>query len=103
MASFGDRGVVAKLTEVLDAPRTGLPMALMALGETRDPNACAPLRSWLADATNGEFTRAFAAVSLGCILERDGLAFPARLAIGTNYRAFVPTLSDTRDGVLDYR
>ena len=47
--------------------------------------------------------RAFAAVSLGRMLERDGPHAFTSLGTGCNYRASVPTLLDRMNGVLDHR
>ena len=64
-----------------------------AIGLIDDRRALDPLETLLGDARAQPLTRAFAAVALGLLGDKDELPWSSRLAFGINYRAGVGTLT----------
>lgn len=59
------------------------------------------MKRMLFDSSLGELPRAFAAVALGGVADKEPLPWNSKLATDTNYRAQVETLSNKATGVLD--
>lgn len=49
----------------------------------------------------GELSRAFAAVALGGVADKEDLPWNSKLSCNINYRAAVETLTDKSAGILD--
>ncbi len=72
-----------------------------ALGLVGDRRAITPLVEVMADESLSDLTRAFAAVALGGVADKEPLPWNAKLAAHANYRAAVETLTDGANGILD--
>ena len=72
-----------------------------ALVQIGDRDSINPLREMLLDEGQPEMTRAFAAVALGGIADKEKLPWNAKLAVDMNYRAAVETLIQSGAGVLE--
>jgi hypothetical protein len=55
----------------------------------------------LFDTQLGALSRAFAAVALGGIADKEPLPWNSRIAVNINYRASVETLTNQSTGILD--
>ena len=73
----------------------------MALGEVGDRRSIDPLIKTLQDRERTFLAKAFAAVALGGIGDKDPLPWNTLLASGMNYMATVDTLTNGSTGVLD--
>lgn len=80
---------------------THLAATASALGQIGDRRAIAPLSQMLADTRLVPLARAFAAVALGVIADKDPLPWNAAYATQVNYRAATATLTDGQSGILD--
>ena len=49
----------------------------------------------------GELSRAFAAVALGGVADKEMLPWNSKIGVNMNYRAAVETLTNSRTGILD--
>jgi hypothetical protein len=74
-----------------------------ALGFIGDQRTIGPLVSMLHDASLPPLSRAFAAVALGGVADKEMLPWSSKIGVDTNYRAAVPTLTNGLSGVLDIR
>ncbi|MBL8739054.1 MAG: hypothetical protein JNL12_21695, partial [Planctomycetes bacterium] len=72
-----------------------------AIGFIGDRRSVTPLKRMLFDSSLGELPRAFAAVALGGVADKEPLPWNSKLAVDANYRAQVETLSNKSTGVLD--
>jgi len=93
---LGDRMAVDLLAEKLERATSLAAQAAIAqaLGRIGDPRAFEPLLALLEDGRKTDRARAFAAVALGLIAERDELPWGTVLSVGCNYVAAPPTLFD---------
>jgi len=101
---LGDRTAVELLTTKLERASSLAAQAAIAqaLGRIGDSRAFDPLLAMLVDRQLTDRARAFAAVALGLIAERDELPWGAVLSVGCNYVAAPPTLFDhTGFGILN--
>ena len=55
----------------------------------------------LLDTSISQLSRAFAAVALGGIADKELLPWNSKIAVNTNYRASVETLTNKTSGILD--
>jgi acetolactate synthase regulatory subunit len=60
-----------------------------------------PLKRMLFDQDLGHLPRAFAAVALGGVADKEPLPWNVKIAVGNNYRAAVETLTNQLSGILD--
>ena len=67
-------------------------------GDTRSID---PRRAMLASDRMTDTARAFAAVALGIVCEREPLPWNAKISVGINYRALCSTLVGGANGVLE--
>ncbi|HEU4418371.1 MAG TPA: hypothetical protein VFT55_05500, partial [Planctomycetota bacterium] len=106
-ALLGDEQFGHLLQQQLDTAMQGSgnlgEWAALCLGTECHPGTAATLIRALGQQELPPLKRAFAARSLGRMLERDGSHAFTRLGIGFNYRATVPTLLGRENGVLDHR
>jgi hypothetical protein len=104
LGCLGDGSVVQELTGMLgdlDGGLARLSAIAMAVGQIGDRRCLDPLLTMLADQHLTPLTRAFAAVAIGGVCDRDPLPWNARFAYSLNYRAAVETLTDGAAGILD--
>ncbi len=73
----------------------------MAMGFLRDRRVLRPLLDLLLDKKLPPLSRAFAAVALGMVGDKEDLPWNSRIAFGLNYRANVETLTGDAGGILD--
>lgn len=101
---IGDRDLVPDLIDQL-RKATGLTAQssiAAALGEIGDARSVEPLLTMLEDPEINVRGRAFAAVALGIVADKEPLPWNSKIAIGVNYHAATATLSDGQGGgVLD--
>jgi len=102
---LGDKDIVPQLASQLAEARSLASQAAVAsaFGYIGDHRAVEPLLALLESRTATAKARAFAAVALGNVADKEDWPWNAKFALGLNYRAAVPTLSDplTGSGVLD--
>ncbi|MGE3172003.1 MAG: HEAT repeat domain-containing protein [Planctomycetota bacterium] len=104
LGKLGDKSVADDLQHLLaegDPNLAKLAAIASALGLIGDRRTIAPLRRMLDDESLTELSRAFAAVALGGVGDKEPLPWNSKIAVGTNYRATVETLTDGRGGILD--
>jgi len=102
---LGDKDVVPLLADELAGARSLASQAAIAsaFGYIGDHRAVEPLLALLESRTATAKARAFAAVALGNVADKEDWPWNAKFALGVNYGAAVPTLSDplTGSGILD--
>jgi len=107
LGKLGDKRVADDLQGMLgERSETNTNLAKLsaiasAIGLIGDRRSVAPLQRMLFDSNLGELPRAFAAVALGGVADKEPLPWNSKLAVGANYRAQVETLSNKSTGVLD--
>lgn len=105
LAILGDKDVAVQLAGMLAGARSLASQAAIAsaLGFIGDRRSLDPLLALLADRTVTEKARAFAAVALGNVADKELLPWNAKIGYGVNYRAAPATLFDpqTGTGILD--
>ena len=107
LGKLGDKQVADDLQDLLaekgdaNANLARLSAIANAIGFIGDRRSVAPLKRMLFDSSLGELPRAFAAVALGGVADKEPLPWNSKLATDTNYRAQVETLSNKATGVLD--
>lgn len=72
-----------------------------ALGFIGDARTVAPLKKMLFDEKLGDLSRAFAAVALGGVADKEPLPWNSKIGTNMNYRASVETLTNRSTGILD--
>ncbi len=82
-------------------PVTKMAAVASALSQIGDRNSIDPLREMLLDKDLPSITRAFAAVALGGIADKEPVPWNAKIAVNMNYRAAVETLVESGAGVLE--
>jgi hypothetical protein len=100
---LGDKTAATTLTRLLTertslAAQSALAAAVGAIGDQR---SIEPLGQLLGDETQQPLARAFAAVALGLIADRQDFAWNTPIARGLNYRLATETLSNGANGILD--
>ncbi|MBL8751778.1 MAG: HEAT repeat domain-containing protein [Planctomycetes bacterium] len=104
LGRLGDQAIVDDIlrwmagSEVNLSRLAALSTALARIGDRR---SLAPLVRMLHDRELGTLPRAFAAVALGGVCDGRAVPWNTPIAVDTNYRAAVPTLSDQQSGILD--
>ncbi len=92
---------ILALDEECDCSLSRQGMAL-ALGRTRHPDATLPLLELFENEKASDLERAYAAIGLGYLAEKDELAWSTPLASIVNYRATPDTLTSAQQGgILD--
>ncbi|MCA8949437.1 MAG: HEAT repeat domain-containing protein, partial [Planctomycetes bacterium] len=105
LGKLGDKSV-ADLLQKMMAEEVGGNLAKLsaiasALGFIGDQRSVAPLKNMLIDSNLSQLSRAFAAVALGGIADKELLPWNSKIAVNTNYRAAVETLTNRTSGILD--
>ncbi len=72
-----------------------------AIGFIGDRDSIAPLAKALANKKLKTLPRAFSAVALGLVGDKESLPWNSKIAEGLNYRASVETLTGSGTGILD--
>ena len=72
-----------------------------ALGFIGDQRTIAPLKKMLLDSSMSQLSRAFAAVALGGVADKESLPWNSKISTNINYRASVDTLTNKTSGILD--
>jgi len=96
---MGDTDAVKVLVEALQNSKTlGVTSsAAKALGQIGDRSALAPLTGIVNDGGANSLSRAFAAVALGIIGEKNDLPWNTEISTNCNYRAKVDAISEVLD------
>ena len=101
---LGDKDLVAELTSELAAPSVTLirlSSLVSALAQIGDRSCLAPLQQLMANQDVSPLSRAFAAVALGGVCDKDSEPWNSVYATQVNYRAATETLTDGAAGILD--
>ena len=103
LGKLGDKGVTRTLIEMLEeseqlAKLSAIASALSFIGDRR---TIEPLRKMLFDDSLTPLSRAFAAVALGGVADKEKLPWNSKIGINMNYRAAVETLTGSGTGILD--
>ncbi|MCA8956690.1 MAG: HEAT repeat domain-containing protein [Planctomycetes bacterium] len=104
LGKLGDRTVTKTLTDMLGDPQPNLAKLsaiAAALSFIGDRHSIQPLRKMLCNDSLTPLSRAFAAVALGGVADKEPLPWSAKLAQNINYRSAVETLTTSGTGVLD--
>ena len=100
---LGDHHIVPDLVAMLSDARglssqAAIASALGAIGDSRSVN---PLVEFLGDAQESDTARAFAAVALGIVCDKEDLPWNTKFSVNANYRANTSTLTGDGKGILD--
>jgi HEAT repeat protein len=105
LGKMGDKQAAKDLTDLLtdvqDRNLAKLAAISSALGFIGDHRTIDPLVKMLHDDTLPELSRAFAAVALGGVADKEELPWNSKIAVDLNYRAAVETLTNQVSGILD--
>jgi len=105
LGKLGDKRVAEDLQKMLAAEEGGnlakLAAISSALGFIGDQRTIQPLKEMLFDSKLGELSRAFAAVALGGVADKESLPWNSKIGTNMNYRASVETLTNRSTGILD--
>ncbi len=103
LGKLGDKKVAEELQKLLaEAPNLATLSAIAsALGFIGDRRSIDPLKQMLANESLTELSRAFAAVALGGVGDKEKLPWNSKIGTNMNYRASVETLTDKSSGILD--
>ncbi|HTF87911.1 MAG TPA: HEAT repeat domain-containing protein [Planctomycetota bacterium] len=100
---LGDKELVPELVTMLEnatalATQAAVSSALGSIGDSRSVD---PLIRVMQDQKITSLARAFSAVALGIIADKEDLPWNAKIAVNSNYRANTPSLTDQKGGILD--
>ncbi len=101
---LGDREITKKLITLLEGRHTTVAVygsVATALGFLNNRRSIEPLMALIDRKDLPGLSRAFAAVSLGLIAEKENLPWNSKIAMGSNYLANFETLTGGSLGVLD--
>ena len=105
LGKMGDKSVTDILHDMLKDPSkqnvASLSSISAALGFIGDRRTIDPLIKMLHDESITPLSRAFAAVALGGVSDKESLPWNSKIAVDMNYRAAVETLTDQVAGILD--
>ncbi len=104
LGKLGDKEAADQLQTMLRQPPINvakLGAVAAALGFIGDRRSIRPLIAMLQDDGLTPLSRAFAAVALGGVGDKEPLPWNSKLAVHSNYRAAVETLTNGASGVLD--
>jgi HEAT repeat protein len=105
LGKLGDKTVTTDLQEMLinddNKNVAKLSAIASALGYIGDRRTIDPLIKMLDDTQITELSRAFAAVALGGVADKEPLPWNSKIAVDMNYRASVETLTNQQSGILD--
>ncbi len=105
LGKLGDHSVTDTLTQMLRSESAGnlakLSALAGALGFIGDRRTIKPLVELLFNEDLTELSRAFAAVALGGVADKEPLPWNSKIGCNMNYRAVTETLTGSGTGVLD--
>ncbi|MEE2887128.1 MAG: HEAT repeat domain-containing protein, partial [Planctomycetota bacterium] len=104
LGKLGDKTVTQTLTGMLQEKETNLAKLsaiASALSFIGDRRTIQPLKKMLFDDNLTPLSRAFAAVALGGVADKEPLPWNSKIARNMNYRGAVETLTQSGTGVLD--
>ena len=104
LGKLGDKKVAETLQKLMTEGEPNLAKLsaiASAIGFIGDSRTIQPLKRMLFDDKLTEISRAFAAVALGGVADKEMLPWNTKIGINTNYRAAVETLTDKTSGILD--
>jgi DNA-binding phage protein len=104
LGKLGDKRVAEDLQKLLTEGEPNLAKlsaVASALGFIGDGRTVAPLKKMLFDEKLGDLSRAFAAVALGGVADKEPLPWNSKIGTNMNYRASVETLTNRSTGILD--
>jgi HEAT repeat protein len=100
---LGDKQLVPDLVEMLKTS-TGLSSQAAissALGYIGDSRSVEPLVALMNNQEVSALARAFGAVALGIIADKEPFPWNSKIGVNSNYRANTPSLTDQKGGILD--
>ncbi len=100
---LGDKQLVPDLVDMLKTS-TGLSSQAAissALGFIGDSRSVEPLIDMMKNQEVSALARAFAAVALGIIADKEPFPWNSKIGVNSNYRANTPSLTDQKGGILD--
>jgi HEAT repeat protein len=97
---LGDKGVVTDLVTMLEEANTLATQAAIAsaLGFIGDTRSVDPLIDMLNKSEVTDRARAFAAVALGIVADKEPLPWNSKISVDLNYRASTTTLTSFQEG-----
>ncbi|MEO6708614.1 MAG: HEAT repeat domain-containing protein, partial [Planctomycetota bacterium] len=103
LALLDDKQLVPELIQMLASAsslssQASIAKALGTIGDSRSVDA---LISLLNSKSVTDIARAFGAVALGIVADKEDLPWNAKIAVGSNYRANTDSLTDGKGGILD--
>jgi hypothetical protein len=104
LGKLGDKEVTTLLQTILaedDQNLAKLSAVASALAFIGDRRSIEPLKKMLFDESLTPLSRAFAAVALGGVADKEDLPWNSKIGVGLNYRASVETLTNRQSGILD--
>jgi HEAT repeat protein len=104
LGKLGDKTVADVLLKILNEPEKNvakLSAVASALAYIGDRRTIDPLADMLFDESITELSRAFAAVALGGVADKENLPWNSKIGGDMNYRAAVETLTNGVAGILD--
>ncbi|MEM7199314.1 MAG: HEAT repeat domain-containing protein [Planctomycetota bacterium] len=105
LGKLGDKSVTTELQRMMmdDQNRNVAKLSAIAsaLGFIGDRRTIDPLIKMMHDESITSLSRAFAAVALGGVADKELLPWNSKIAVDMNYRAAVETLTNQAAGVLD--
>lgn len=104
LGKLGDKRVAEDLQKLMNEGEPNLAKLsaiASALGFIGDSRTIAPLKAMLFDDKLGPLSRAFAAVALGGVADKEPLPWNSKIGVSSNYRAAVETLTNGSTGILD--
>lgn len=104
LGKLGDKTVADDLQKLMTEGENNLAKLAAiarAIGFIGDTRMVAPLKRMLFDTTISELPRAFAAVALGGVADKEPLPWNSKIGVDNNYRASVETLTNQATGILD--
>ncbi len=105
LGKLGDKKVAEMLLNLMSAEGENnlakLAAIASALGFIGDQRSIRPLKDMLFNSKLSELARAFAAVALGGVADKEMLPWNSKIGVNLNYRASVETLTNSATGILD--
>ncbi|MBX3464121.1 MAG: HEAT repeat domain-containing protein [Planctomycetes bacterium] len=105
LGKLGDKGVAEVLLKLMSAEGESnlakLSAIASALGFIGDQRSIDPLKDMLFNTKLHDLARAFAAVALGGVADKEMLPWNSKIGVNLNYRAAVETLTNRQSGILD--
>lgn len=103
LGKLGDKTIAEELQKLLAESENLATLSAIAsaLGFIGDRRTIEPLKQMLANESLQPLSRAFAAVALGGVGDKEKLPWNSKIGSNMNYRASVETLTDKTAGILD--